>query len=191
MGFFGKLLVSTSLRRGTTPVVRLPASPRLSWRLLLLASCWMCLSLGQARAADQEERERLVNKQDADLIFALTRDEWNVKAQQMFHPDGWKVRIRISDTGNAFMAVDPRTSTALGVQPVYDDAKSPPTVLIVSSFFAVGTLGNITDDLRRRMEDGARLDLGPQYAVSVTVNRSTKPPPGLDEVHVMISRPRP
>lgn len=115
--------------------------------------------------------EDLVNKEDADYIFSLKRQEWEDYARAMVHPWGWEIRRLPFDTGTSIVAQDPGTNLGLVVQPFYSRDDAPPDRLIVGSFHPEGLLlpPKIDDDLRRDIEDRARKDLGPLYAVSVTI----------------------
>jgi hypothetical protein len=51
------------------------------------------------------------------------------------------------------------------VQPLYTDDQSPPGMIVIGSYYPVGFM-RITDELIKRIEQAARLDLGPAYSVS-------------------------
>lgn len=152
----------------------------------VLAVAFVALVLGSTVGVSAEER--IVTKQDADRIFQLNRTEWNGQAKQMFHPEGWKLRLNPLETGTTVMAFEPKTGMGLSVQPLFPGPQGPPNMLIVGSYYPAGTFREFTDELKRRMEADARADLGPGYSVSISFSRMAAPPPGLDVVEVIITR---
>src|SRR5208282_1233611 len=81
--------------------------------------------------------ERIVNKQDTDMVFRLNKADWNAAAEQMFHPEGWTVRLSPFETGMGVGSFDPKTGIGLSVQPLYTNDKGPPDRLIVGSYYPV------------------------------------------------------
>ena len=146
------------------------------------------LPLFRVGASPREGRERIVNKQDADRIFALNRLQWEAEAKQIVYPSGWEVRRSPVDTGTGVMAFDAKTRMGLAVQPLFRDMQSPPEMLVVGSYYPVGTFPNFSEGLKRDMEAAARSDLGPAYSVSISFTRMASPPPGFDVVEVIITR---
>ena len=128
--------------------------------------------------------ETIVNKEDADYIFSLNRAGWEAYAQRMVHPEGWKVRLSPHDTGTGVMAFDPQTGFGLSVQPFYDGNSGPPTILIVGSYYPLGSLPPFTDDFKKSLERDATKDLGPGYSVSASY---TKMPP-FEGIELMITK---
>ena len=96
----------------------------------------------------------------------------------MAHPEGWKVRLNPLETGTGIMAFDPKNGMGLGVQPLFNDRQNLPDMLIVGSYYPAGTFRKFSDQLKRDMEDAARSDLGPTYAVSISFRKMPTPPPG-------------
>ncbi len=72
------------------------------------------------------------------------------------------------------MAVDPSTGFGLSVQPLYTDNTSPPFMLIVGSYYPLGSLPEFTNEFKQRVEHEASEDLGAAYSVSAAY---TKMPP--------------
>lgn len=138
--------------------------------------------------AEAQGQERLVNKQDADRIFRMTRSQWEAEAKQMVHPGGWKVRLGPVDTGTVVMAFDPKTGVGLSIQPLFRDAQGPPDMLVVGSYYPPGKFGELSEQRKREMEAAARSDLGPAYSVRISFSKMSSPAPGFDVVEVIITR---
>lgn len=130
-----------------------------------------------------EMSERVISKEDADYIFSLTRSQWEAYAQRMVHPEDWEVRFSPHDTGTSVMAYDPKTSLGLSVQPLYGKETSPPDMLIVGSYFPLGTYPRFTDELKRKIEAASKKDLGARYEVLASY---TKMPP-FEGVKLMVT----
>lgn len=118
--------------------------------------------------------EKIINKQDADHIFSLNRAGWEAYVKRMIHPDGWKVRLSPHDTGTGVMSFDPNSGFGLSIQPLYNGNEGPPTILIVGSYYPLGTLPDFTEEFKKSLENDAVEDLGPNYSVSASY---TKMPP--------------
>jgi hypothetical protein len=135
-------------------------------------------------SASSPPSEKIINKQDADHIFSLNRREWESYAKRMVHPNGWKVRFSQHDTGTGVMSFAPKTGLGLSVQPLYSDDKGPPTMLIVGSYYPLGSLSDFTDDFKKKLEKDASDDLGPAYSVTASY---TKMPP-FEVLELMVTR---
>ncbi len=110
--------------------------------------------------------QTIISKADADYIFSLTKPSWEDYARKMVHPDGWKVRLSPRDTGTGVMAYDNQTRMGLSIQPFYKDENSLPDILIVGSYYPLGTLPKFTEDFKHTIEGEAKKDLGAEYSVS-------------------------
>jgi hypothetical protein len=152
-----------------------------------LAAFRAALPLLLARSVEQKKQELIVNKQDTDRIFGLNLSGWNTYAKEFVHPEGWKMQLSLFETGTRVVAFDPTTGNALSVQPFFSGAQGPPDMLIVGSYYRVGTFMGLTDQLKRDMETAAQSDLGPSYSVRISFARMASPPPGLDVVEVIIT----
>ena len=128
--------------------------------------------------------EKIINKKDADYIFSLNRTGWEAYAQKMIHPEGWKVRFGRHDTGTSVMAFDPNTSMGLSIQPLYENDDLPPTIIIVGSYYPLGSLPAFTDDFKRSLEKEAGKDLGPAYSVSASYSKM----PPFEGIELMIMK---
>ena len=118
--------------------------------------------------------EKIINKQDTDYIFSLNRGEWEAYTKKMEQAEGRKVRLSPHDTGTGVMSFDPSTGMGLSVQPLYSDNKRSPTMLIVGSYYPMGTLPNFTDEFKKSLENAASNEIGPTYSVTASY---TKMPP--------------
>jgi len=49
----------------------------------------------------------VVSKADADRIFSMARSEWEAYAKGLVHPEGWEVRLDLSDEELAFLRTIP------------------------------------------------------------------------------------
>lgn len=175
----GQVLLAMNGHYGTPQAISRPGSE--------VAALRAALPLLLVGVSPPEERERIVNKQDADRIFRLSRSQWEAEVKQMVHPSGWKVRLSPVDTGTGVIAFDSKTGMGLAVQPLFQDMQSPPEMLVVGSYYPAGTFPDFSERLKRNMEAAARSDLGPAYSVSISFKRMASPPPGFDVVEVIIT----
>lgn len=154
-------------------------------RFRILTVAVLLVLASSAKAAAQE---RIVNKQDADRIFAFNKEQWNTYAKQIGYPQDWKIRLAPLDTGTGVMAYDPKTGFGLSVQPLYDDDGGPPAMLIVGNLYPAGAFPTFPDSLRQEMERAARADLGAAYDVSISSQRISPFGTAFDLVEIVISR---
>lgn len=153
-----------------------------------MAALRVALPLLLARSIPPEKRERIVNKQDTDRIFAINKAQWNAYAKQIGHPKDWEIRLNRLDTGTAVMAYDPKTGFGLCVQPLYRNDTDPPDMLIVASYYPAGTFRDFPEGLKREIEREARTDLGVGYDVSVSFQRFSLFGKAVDVVEITIIR---
>jgi hypothetical protein len=128
-------------------------------------------------------QERIVNKGDADMIFAFTRQQWNEHAKRVTHPGGWEVRLKMVNGALVVGAVDPTSGIAMSIQPHFMEAAARPWMIVVGSYYPAGKL-RIDERFKRRVEEDARLDLGPGYSVDVAVAKQGS----YDTVEVLITK---
>ena len=81
--------------------------------------------------------DTFLSKAEVERLFAMRKSEWEVYAPRLADPK-WKIRLTRSSTGVGFMAFDPIAGLGFSVQPHYVDDQSPPTTLVVGSFYPVG-----------------------------------------------------
>jgi hypothetical protein len=128
--------------------------------------------------------ETVISKADVDLIFSMRKAEWEAYAPRVADPK-WKIQFQQTSTGIGVMAFDPSTGTALSIQPLYLDDKTPQTMLVVGSFYPRGKrpahLAAAQDDIERE----AQQDLGRGYSVSA---RFVRPSPSLEGVEITVTR---
>jgi len=118
--------------------------------------------------------KKIINKKDADYIFTQNLAGWEAYVKRMIHPDGWKVRLSPHDTGTGVMSFDHNSGFGVSIKPLYNGNEGPPTILIVGSYYPLGTLPDFTEKFKKRLENEALKDLGPNYSVSASY---TKIPP--------------
>jgi hypothetical protein len=118
--------------------------------------------------------ETIISKEDADRIFSMTKPQWEGYARKVQYPKDWTIRLSEQETGNVLMAFNTKGAYGLSVQPLYGDDTSPPDLLIVGSYYPVGSLPAFTKKFKNNVEAAALRDLGPSYSVSA---RYTKLPP--------------
>ena len=129
-------------------------------------------------------KETIINKGDADYIFSLTKPQWEVYAQKIVYPEGWKTKLSPHDSGTSVMSYDPKTSFGLSTQPLYNNETSSPVMLVVGSYYPLGTLPRITDEIKRIIVADAKNDLGVEYEVSAN-NADT---PHFDGIKLTVTR---
>jgi hypothetical protein len=138
---------------------------------------------------DQKPTEKIINKSDADYIFSLDRAGWESYAERMVHPGGWKIQLGRHDTGTSVMAFDAATGMGLSTQPLFSDSTNPPVMLVVGSYYPVGTLQTFTDKRKAALEKDAhaQADLGKGY--SLRVRYFSEPP--VDGIELQVTRADP
>lgn len=130
-------------------------------------------------------QERIISKSDADMIFAFTRAEWERYVRQVAPPEGWTLRLLPHDTGTAFARFNRSTGIGASVQPLFKDDQGPPGMLVVGSYYPLGVI-RITDEVVKKIEQAARLDLGPAY--SVLANHAKLPGTNLEGIELIVTR---
>ena len=152
-----------------------------------MAALRAALPLLLAGGVPLEKRERIVNKEDADLIFTLNKAQWNAYAKRIGYPQERTRRILPFDTGTLVASFDPKTGFGLSVQPLYRDDTGPPDMLVIGSYYPPGTLV-LTEKWREELEHAARAELGPAYDVSVSFQRFSPFGKAFDVVEITITR---
>jgi hypothetical protein len=152
--------------------------------ILVAVLCWPLIVV----LSVAEGQDRLVNKKDADRIFALRRPQWEAEAKQWVAPQGASVRLISVQTGTGVVIMDPKTGTGLAVQPLFRDMQGPPEALVVESYYPAGSFRQFSERIQRDMEAAASIDLGPAYAISVSFNNMASPAPGFDVIELTITR---
>jgi len=137
---------------------------------------------------ETSREERIVNKQDTDTVFGLNKADWNAAAEQMSNPLGWTVRLSRLETGTGVGSFDPKTGMGLVVQPLYTNDTGAPDLLIVGSYYPIGTLREFSDQRKKNIEAAARSDLGDGYAVGIQFSTVESPAPGFDLVEITITQ---
>jgi hypothetical protein len=138
--------------------------------ILTIAFFILSMSLMPANASS----ETIISKQDADLIFSMNKSEWEVYAQKIGYPSDWEIRRSHLATGTTVMAFHQKTGRGLSIQPLYGDDKSRPDMLIVGSYYPIGSLPKFTEALKKEIEEAAKKDLGPEYSVTVSYAKFPK-----------------
>jgi hypothetical protein len=132
-----------------------------------------------------QPQERVISKPDADMIFAFKRRDWERHVHQVTAPEGWTFRLVPHDTGTALARFERSTGLGASVQPLFSDDQGPPEMLIVSSYYPLSVL-RITDQVLKRIQEGARLDLGPSY--SVLANHAKMSDANLEGIELIVTR---
>jgi hypothetical protein len=136
--------------------------------LSIVSAALVLLAVGLAPS--HSHAERIIGKEDADLIFSLSRSQWEAYARRVIHPLGWETRLAPISTGTGIMSVNIEMGMGLSVQAVFTDDHSTPDRLVVGSWHVSGTR-SFTDSLKQSMNQAARHDLGAAYSVSVSFER--------------------
>ena len=128
--------------------------------------------------------DSIIAKADVERIFGMRKADWEAYAPRIADSK-WKVRLRQMDTGTGVMAFDPSTGMGLSVQPLYVDENSPPTMLVVGSFYPLGKMPANLATSQKDIEQEAQRDLGQLYRVSA---RYVKMPPSWEGIELTIMR---
>jgi len=117
--------------------------------------------------------EKIINKDDVESVFSLTKLEWNAQAEQMDLPKGWRRQIKPMETGNGLIAFDNSTGYGLSVQPIFDNNIDRAVMLTVGSYYPLGSLPKAEKrfDVLRRVEKAAQSDLGPEFKLHAVYTR--------------------
>ena len=127
-----------------------------------------------------------ISKSEVERVFAMRKSEWEAYAPRLADPK-WKIRLTRSSTGLGFMAFDPVTGVGISVQPHYVDDKSPPTTLVVGSFYPIGKPPASLSASEKDVEKNARRELGAKYFVSA---RHVEIPPGWEGIELVVTKPK-
>lgn len=130
--------------------------------------------------------DTFISKAEVERLFAMRKPEWETYAPRLADPK-WKIRLTRSSAGLGFMAFDPATGLGLAVQPHYVDDRSPPTTLVVGSFYPLGKPPANLAAPERDVERKARRELGAKYFVSA---RHVELPPGWEGIELVVTRPK-
>jgi hypothetical protein len=119
-------------------------------------------------------KETIISKDDADCIFSITMDKWNTDVIKMFNPLGGTARVMPFDSGNSIMTFDEKSQTGLMVQPIFQNKTKPPIMLFVNTYYPEGLLPELTNEVKKTIENASRNDLGKDY--SITFSYKGMPP---------------
>ena len=121
----------------------------------------------------QAQQQSTISKNDADLIFSLTKAEWKSSAHKFFAL-GFEVKLRERDSGTEINAYDPSSGYGISVRPIYLNDQDKPEVLIVGNYVPMGLLPPMTDAFKRSIEASVLKDLGPVYSARLTHSRTER-----------------
>ena len=110
--------------------------------------CLIMLVVPPALSNAASAQEKILNKDDVDYIFSLTREEWEAYSKKMIHPQRWELRLSPQTTGTGVMAYDSQSGMGLGIQPLYGDYTNPPDMLIVVPFFLLARFQTLQMNIR-------------------------------------------
>lgn len=78
------------------------------------------------------------------------------------------------DTGTGVAGFNPATGYGVSVQPMFQNDRDKPEMVIIGNYFPIGTLLAMTEDMKRSMELSARQDLGSTYSVRLRHSKIEK-----------------
>jgi hypothetical protein len=146
----------------------------------------LLLALALAAVSAVAFADTFISKAEVERVFAMRKSEWEAYAPRVADPK-WKVRLSRSSTGLGVLAFDPVTGLGLSVQPHYVDDKSPPTTLVVGSFYPMGKPPASLSASQTDVERKARRELGARYFVSA---RHVELPPAWEGMELVVTRPK-
>jgi len=117
-----------------------------------------------------DAQEKIISKKDADYVFSLTKPQWETVSRQFFAP-GWTTKSAKFDSGSLIIGFDPSTGKGLSIQPLYQNDRDPPAMVILGNYFPLDALPPMTDELKKDMEASAQKDLGSGYLVRLTYTK--------------------
>jgi len=130
-------------------------------------------------------QERIISKPDADMIFDFTRAEWERYARQVTAPEGWTLRLQPFDTGTMIARFNQSTGIWKSVQALFTSDQESPRRILVGSYYPVGFM-RITWEVVKRIEQTARLDLGPAYSVWANTAAPAMPGANLEAIELIV-----
>ena len=129
----------------------------------------------------------LISRHDADMIFSLTKPQWENKADQFIAP-GWTVRTGKLDKGTLVSMFQAATGMTVSIQPLFRGDDQPPAAVVVGNYYPIGILPPMTDERKKDMEATAQRDLAPDYNVSMSYGKLEQ----LETVElIVVRRPKP
>ena len=130
----------------------------------------------------------IISKKHVDLIFSLEKDkweyEWEKECEKFFAP-GWTVRSGEHDTGKHVAAYNPSTGIGFSIHPLYTNEQNLPEMVIIASYFPVGVLSPMTEEIQKEMEAVAQQNLGETYRVRLIYRRLEN----LESIELMLTKP--
>lgn len=117
--------------------------------------------------------ESILSRAEADHIFTLDRAGWEVYAERIGVPAGWRVDLKPLDTGTKLVAADRMKGIVLSMQPFYDNDQDPPGMLIVGSNYPRGTYPELSDERKQDLETEVSMELGSAYSVLISFKETT------------------
>lgn len=109
--------------------------------------------------------EILLNKADVDRVFSFNKVQWKQGATQMITP-GWDIRTHDHPDGTQVIGFEPTTGRGLSVQSFFRDDVSLPHMVIVGSYFPLGTLPPMTEQVKQEFRAVAQKEIGPAYSLN-------------------------
>ena len=130
--------------------------------------------------------DKLLKKEDAARVFALTKPQWDAAALTFIAP-GWDVRFAKHDTGVHVIGFDPTTGCGFSLQPLYKSDIGPPAMIIIGNYFPSGQFPPITPERKIDMETIAIHALGPTYKVKTNTTTVAISAGNYDVIEFMVT----
>jgi hypothetical protein len=147
-----------------------------------MKSTKLLLAIALTFITNSTQAESVVSKQDTDNIFRMHKAEWNNNAEMMVHPNG-SVKLKELETGTLVSSIDNSSGYGLTIQPVYKSDNSSPELIVIGSYYPLGTFQDF-EEVKKDIEKDAENDLNGEYNVTASLVR--KPP--LEAIELSVTK---
>jgi hypothetical protein len=110
--------------------------------------------------------DKPLDKAEVDRVFSYNKTQWTEAASLMAAP-GWTHRITEHQTGVQVIAFNPSTGCGISIQPLFNDDRRPPQMVIVGSYVPVGMMPPVTEELKAGIKAQAQEEIGPAYSLEM------------------------
>ncbi|MCU7837358.1 MAG: hypothetical protein KZQ83_19230 [gamma proteobacterium symbiont of Taylorina sp.] len=126
--------------------------------------------------------EQLISKAEADYIFSMNREDWEIHVREIRAPDGWNQSFNPIKSGTAIMSFNSNTGYGRSIKPFFNEVTQKPDMLIIGSYYSPDTLPENIEKLRNDASRQAIIELGEDYSTDVIIS-NTPPLKGV-ELHM-------
>ena len=126
--------------------------------------------------------EQLISKAEADYIFSMNHEDWEIHVREIQAPDGWNQSFNPMESGTAIISFNSNTGYGRSIKPFFNEVTQTPDMLIIGSYYSPDTLPDDIEKLRNDISRQAIIELGEDYSTDVIIS-NTPPLKGV-ELHI-------